>query len=592
MKNRYSLKISALVLLSIFFVTTIQGQCNLYEISLEEQVSQSSQIVEGKVISKQSFWDKNRQNIYTVNTVEVYKVFKGQNFETIEIITEGGVVGLEAEVVTPSLNLFTDDTGIFMLQSNDIEFSDENNSSLRKFKPFASVQGFYKYNLYGNEAINPFHKIEGISEHFYPIITNLTASNYNQVSTEFDINNLLNEIDQSNSTLDAVSISSFSPTTISAGTKSILTINGAGFGPNPGSVRFRNPDDGGATFLNALESQIVSWTPTQIQVEVPSKAGNGTFRVFDAIGFNALSSSSLTVNFAQINLESGGIAYQAQHYNQNGNGGMTWRMHSEFNNNAAAKASFLRAFESWVCETGVNWVNGAITSVDVAASDGTNVIRFDNGAELPSGVLGRNTTYFSGCSSGGVISWFVSELDIVFNDTTNWQFGPANASGAQIDFETVAVHELGHGHQLGHVIDTNKIMHFSVSNGVTNRILSVDDIDGGNFIQNRNTSNPVCGNGLMTDSACSLSIDDQFLSNNIKIYPNPTNSSLFIENSTDINLNSGAIYDISGRLITNINIGSNTNSLTSINVSAFSNGVYFLKLNSENASTTFKFIVE
>jgi hypothetical protein len=592
MKNKYFLKTCALVFFCTFFITTIQGQghCNLYEISLEEQVAQSSQIVEGKIIAKQSFWDKNRQNIYTVNTVDVYKVFKGQNFETIEIITEGGIVDLHAEVVNPSLELFIEDIGLFMLQANSIEFSIENTSSHRKFKPFASVQGFYKYDIYDNKAINPFHNIDGISEHFYTTITNLTSTEYSQV-TEFDIDDLLIGIDESNSTLDAVSITSFSPTTISGGTKSVLTINGTGFGPNPGSVRFRDPDDGGVSFINALNSQIISWTPTQIQVEVPSKAGTGTFRVFDAIGFNAFSTTSLTVNFAQINLESSGIAYQAQHFNQNGTGGMTWRMHSEFNNNAAAKASFLRAFESWVCETGVNWVNGAVTSVDQANLDGTNVIRFDNAAELPAGVLGRNTTYFSGCSSGGVISWFVSELDIVFNDTTNWQFGPANASGAQIDFETVAVHELGHGHQLGHVIDTNKIMHFSVSNGVTNRVLSADDIEGGNFIQDINTSNPVCGNGLMTNSECSLSVDDNFLSNNIKIYPNPAKTTLFIDNPTGISLNNGAIYDISGRLITNINSKLNNN-LTSINVSSLSSGIYFLKLNSENASTTFKFIVE
>ena len=590
MKNKYFIKICASVFFCTFFISVMQGQCNLYEISLEEQVAQSSQIVEGKVIAKQSFWDKNRQNIYTVNTIEVYKIFKGQSFETIEVITEGGVVDLQAEVVNPSLELFIEDIGLFMLQANNIEFSIENTSLLRKFKTFAATQGFYQYDIYDNIVINPFNRIEGISEHFYPTVTTLTSTDYSQV-TDFNIDNLLNGINESNSTLDAVSISNFSPTTISGGTKSILTINGAGFGPNPGSVRFRDPDDGGASFLNALDSQIISWTPTQIQVEVPSKAGSGTFRVFDAIGFNAFSSTALTVNFAQINLESGGIAYQARHFNQNGNGGMTWRMHSEFNNNTTAKASFLRAFESWVCETGVNWVNGAVTSVDQASLDGTNVIRFDNAAELPGGVLGINTTYFSGCSSGGVISWFVSELDIVFNDTTNWQFGPANASGAQIDFETVAVHELGHGHQLGHVIDTNKIMHFSVSNGVTNRVLSADDIQGGNFIQDISTSTPVCGNSVMTNSECSLSIDDNFLSSNISIYPNPTRATLFIDNQTGISLNSGSIYDISGRLITNINSNLN-NSLTSINVSTFSSGVYFLKLDAENASTTFKFIVE
>ena len=55
-----------------------QSQELLFEIPLSNQVENSSQIIEGKVISKQSFWDANQQNIYTVNTIEVYKVFKGE----------------------------------------------------------------------------------------------------------------------------------------------------------------------------------------------------------------------------------------------------------------------------------------------------------------------------------------------------------------------------------------------------------------------------------------------------------------------------------------------------------------------------------
>ncbi|MEZ4935058.1 MAG: hypothetical protein R2788_23365 [Saprospiraceae bacterium] len=52
--------------------------------------------------------------------------------------------------------------------------------------------------------------------------------------------------------------------------------------------------------------------------------------------------------------------------------------------------------ENWCNETNINISIGTNTSVDVAASDGTNVVRFDNN-ELPSGILGQTTSYYSGC---------------------------------------------------------------------------------------------------------------------------------------------------------------------------------------------------
>src|SRR5690606_8181220 len=274
--------------------------CNLYEISLEEQVAQSSQIVEGKVISKVSYWDKNRHNIYTVNTVEVYKVFKGNALNTLEVITRGGIVDLQAQVFDPSLDLSVEDVGIFTLYPNAIEFTEENSSSLRKFQTYSSLQGFYKYNIPENTVVNPFNNIDGISQ-FYNRITDLTNQTINSVSN-FDVNELIQQSDISNSTQGGFIIANFSPTTITAGTKSVLTINGGGFGATPGSVRFRDANDGGATFFIALASQIISWSDTQILVEVPSRAGTGTFRVYTSFGANVQSFTPLQIPYSHINV--------------------------------------------------------------------------------------------------------------------------------------------------------------------------------------------------------------------------------------------------------------------------------------------------
>src|SRR5690606_32023762 len=96
---------------------------------------------------------------------------------------------------------------------------------------------------------------------------------------------------------------------------------------------------------------------------------------------------SLLIPYSQINTPAqAGIEYPTQHFNENGDGGMTWRMNIEFLGNTAANNSFRRAFDTWVCETGINWEIGALTTSNVTAFDGTNIIRFDS--NLPAGTLG------------------------------------------------------------------------------------------------------------------------------------------------------------------------------------------------------------
>ena len=69
------------------------AQCMMIPLPLEQRVNQSELIVEGKVIAKQSYWDAKHQQIYTSNTVEVYKVLKGAiTTDKIEVLTEGGIV--------------------------------------------------------------------------------------------------------------------------------------------------------------------------------------------------------------------------------------------------------------------------------------------------------------------------------------------------------------------------------------------------------------------------------------------------------------------------------------------------------------------
>ena len=489
-------------LLSITLVVSIGigkyfAQCSMYEISLTQRIQNSDNVFEGSVVSSTSFWNSGHTLIYTSNIIDVYKEFKGKSSGSqIEIITEGGTVGDKMHVVEPSLHLNKGETGIFFTEPAKVSNPNTpfaNNALVA----YAGSQGFIKYDINKKNAADPFKNYSSIEAELYTRIES-ELKNKPLIVKPFDINASHKNINSNNSTETVPVINSFSPTTITAGTGSILTINGSGFGATQGAsfVEFKNADNAGTNYIQPDVSQYMSWSDAQITVKVPSKtsvqanAGTGTIQVTVASN-TAVSSGSLTIKYSEINLMYSSVLYQTDHADDNGSGGYTWQMFTGFDGNAAAKASFTRALNTWTCGTGINWGIGTTTSVDVIAADNINVVRFDIGAELPAGVLGRCSSYYSAC--GSPFNWSVNELDIVFDAAADWNYSTSAPTGSQYDFESVALHELGHGHQLNHVINTNDVMHYAISNAVSRRILNLDDLDAGNDLMSRSTVTNSCG---------------------------------------------------------------------------------------------------
>ncbi len=583
--------------LTLFFSSFngLYAQEMLREISLKEQIDNSTLVVEGEVISKTSFWSNNL--IYTSNTVKVYKVFKGTPVSTIEVITLGGTVDLEAMMVSSSLKLKTGTVGLFVLQSSDVVNQTTAKSPSNSYQPYSAIQGCYKYNLYDDVAINPFNKKKGISTAFYKEIISATGYNYVEVSS-FNTAELNKSLNQKSAL--APSITNFSPTTATAGTKTLVTINGTGFGATKGKVGFYEADEGGGAYINALDSQ-VTWSDTQILVQVPSGAGTGKIRVTDAASNPTISTTNLTVPYSELNVEydpgSGLRAYQTQHYGQSVAGGYEWRMYTDFFNDSdkpGARLAFEKALEDWRCTTKINWtIRSTPDPTDKTEKDSKNIIRFDNNAELASGVLGTCVSYWSGQSCNGTIEWYVSELDIVFDDDTTWIVDPGTPNILGYDFQSVALHELGHGHQLGHVINTNEVMHYNLALSEYSRVLSNDDINAGNDVQSRSVTSVCNLLDPMTNYAgtCSLSVEDDLLNDAVKIYPNPSNGTFYIKNGLKVNLQKATVYDMSGRLIYEMNL-SGTSETSSINLTGMAKGMYLVNIHSENAFVTKKLILE
>ncbi|WP_142784274.1 T9SS type A sorting domain-containing protein [Changchengzhania lutea] len=590
------------LMLLLFCVTGSQKlfSQSLIEIPIDKQIYNSNLIVEGKVVSQKSYWNAEKNNIYTSNTVEVYKVFKGNPVEFVEIITVGGVVGLRAQITTHSLQLTPSSQGMFILKQVGSDRIQSEGSISNSFETYSDSQGFYKYDVISNSVHNVFTSFKDIEKDFYPKVQDITKKTVLKIKNN---DNLARYKSSQNKSFKPVGISNISPTSIVAGEEKQLTISGSDFGNTKGKVSFRDADDGGASFIEALDSQVLSWNNTTIVVEVPSRAGTGEVRVIHATDATFDDSSQiLTVTHSEINVIDGGIAYPTQHVNENGSGGYTWQMFTDFDANTDAKNAFNRALDTWRCETKINWFVGAVTSVDAVGSttDGANVVRFDNGTELPDGTLGRCTYFISGCGTSPNINWFVSELDIVFDDGTNWYFGEGATPFVQYDFQSVALHELGHGHQLAHVIDNsaiidngNDVMHFNLQNGEFQRVLSSGNLAGGNSLMDRSTTQVPCsGTSVMTESTtCNLSVEEKQLEQAINMYPNPASGIIYIENSSSILLEKVMIYDISGRFISQFDIANGART-KSINLESVSAGLYFVNIHSNAAMITKKLIVK
>ncbi|MCA8832324.1 matrixin family metalloprotease [Hymenobacter pini] len=464
-----------------------ETHCLLLPLDAQVRASRATRIVEAEVLDAVSFRGQNGR-IFTRHQLRVFRQLKGLEQATLTLITEGGTLGLERQTLTNTLTLAPGEQGLFFLEPTAFAGVPVGSG----WQAYGSEQGFIRYNLSDATAAEPFRHYQLTDTGFY---TTVARSTPRDVQPNPALLAALRRVQQPALAKGAAPlITTLAPSSVTAGTSTVLTINGSGFGTvrGNGSVEFRNADDGGATYTKVNDDDYVSWTDTRIQVRVPSlsasrnPAGTGTVRVTSSDQVQAVSPGVVTIVYAATNVLDTNTNQRAvpAHRNDDGAGGMTFRFDPDFAANAAAAASWQRALATWRCQTGVNWTLGATRTKSGVSEDGENSVGFDGTGQLPTGVLGRTTSYYRGCyQAGGAVFFFVQEIDTQFDDATNWQFGTASPSVTQIDFESVAVHELGHAQQLSHLILPTAVMHYAIARGQRSRTLAANsDIAGGRYV--------------------------------------------------------------------------------------------------------------
>src|SRR5574343_170461 len=481
---------------------------SLYKIDLNEKLSNSSLIVEGKVIAQHSFWGPGNQMIFTSNQVDIYKVFKGRvSTRTIEVITHGGSVGLETIEASDLLSLQKNDIGTFMcFPTKSAIRSPLTNEVL--WDVYSSSQGFFKYGLATNGAAAPVVRYADVSNQLYPELSQKLGRAYENLKSDFNITNFKQAPNQPN----APNITGFSPTTVNGGAtidvaNNLLTITGSGFGTGSGSaaVLFDDANDGSGGSMSVVaynDPLVVSWSDAQIQVRVPSRAGTGSLQVRDAAGVVQTAAGTLTVTYAILSgsLSDGSttVTKEFNLMNDNGSGGYTYQYSSSTAGGgkdftaAVNKAIFERAVSTWREVSGLRFTEGASTTSQAIAADGVNIVVYDNtnaGAgitPMASGVLAVCYSRASMCLPIATNQVQRTEFDIIVRNepistgTTAFSLGPCPPMAnnfLEIDLETVILHELGHALNLAHINDTyegvsagqlnpGKLMNYAVVNSV------------------------------------------------------------------------------------------------------------------------------
>ena len=197
MKHKISILAVFLLVLCVNVVTA-----QLYEVSLDQKLQESTLIIEGKVIKSKAFRGHDG-HVYTAHDIQAFSVLKGSlqdlQDQKITVITYGGTLDEEAETWTHLLTLSKNDVGVFFLTATNRPIPNKNKAF---YEVYSSSQGFLKYTENDFQevvAIAPFNyhqknnllqNIRQSTGQFKPVFANDDESPEDVTGVEYSIKNV------------------------------------------------------------------------------------------------------------------------------------------------------------------------------------------------------------------------------------------------------------------------------------------------------------------------------------------------------------------------------------------------------------------
>ncbi|MEM6320546.1 MAG: matrixin family metalloprotease [Bacteroidota bacterium] len=499
--NSLSSKLIYYTFVLALFSTSLQA--TTHPISIDYRIEMARQIAFGKVVQQHAFWDDAKENIYTVHLIEISAYLKEfSNKKYVEIITMGGVVEDEAQVVFPNITLQNEQEYFFFLSHETAlvmgQQTNARTNQIPRYRPFASVQGILPYvhnhfiDYHTKQPVAAEQLVEKVEKQ-----TRFVAQRPNGHPFYFSKKDFPAKA-RSNNNIQLRNAANENATHFRAGTADEaeeLIIAGTGFGDEPGKVLFSNADFGGVGFIiSNYESDLVYWTDREIRVKIPPKAGTGSIKLLNKAG-REVGEAPISIDWAITPTYSSYKGFdthtrqQVKFLNRNESGGYSIEVNTTNGllDHTVALESFERALGKWQCATKINFTLDKTGTTKTFANDGHCVIQYSE--NLPLGVLGIATSRFkavaSSSCSGTKTLWYLKEFDIQFTPDYlmaagySWNFSSSQPLSQQFDFESIALHELGHAHGIGHVVNPTNVMYFGIANGESKKELDEAEIDAG-----------------------------------------------------------------------------------------------------------------
>ncbi|MDB5282312.1 MAG: Fibronectin, type domain protein [Bacteroidota bacterium] len=391
-------------------------------------------------------------------------------------------------------------------------------------------------------------------------------------------------------------IDNLDPLTITAGTFSILTITGTGFGCTPGKVLFPNANDGGLSMAHTENLDIQSWDDSQIKAWVPSRdadggcAGSGQIVVKTAGGStSSLSGASLHIPYAATNIRNStnNSAIYVGLISTDANGGYTFNFDNAMS--ADAIASITQAMNDWICQTGVNFTMGSGINTPVASpTDGKNSIFYGTTAN---GNAAETRAYAAGvlCTAHSPSSISLKDIDIIISNGIAFdEVNHTTPNAGHYTLLGVVRHEFGHASCLQENLNFGDLMYWQTySIGDPALPISFEDQSGGIYILTDVGPNQL--SSCYTTNVWAFPIGcptvnsvNNISSNpfNLSVNPNPFNESITIHAQvaqiTRIKVN---VYNVLGQSVATADYGLQGPLLNeSINLSHLSPDLYIIEI--------------
>lgn len=443
---------------------------------------------------------------------------------------------------------------------------------------------------------------------FFDEISMQGGSEYYQNGNFYDFLNVVaidSLITSWNSFISPV-IDSIRPIFINAGIFDTLYIYGNDFGNIKGEVFFANANKHyGTPLLTKAEDIDVSWSDNLIKVmlfstnsnrETPS---NGHVKIKKAITNDSTTSNDLLIVGFSIRNYRDNITNQSilpvLIDNDNTNS-FKFRLHQTITPNSDTADIIRNVLKQWRCKSGVNWELLNQTTNNIILRDyistiyftGTNLIIDSTTYALTFSFSFDSTTTTNSCIHNNQKYIYIEEVDMIFNGSNFDWFMTTNSNftdSTKVDFWTVALHEFGHAHTLGHInLDLPSTMYTFREDDDVSREIDIYSEFGAFWIMDTiELVSPNCGGAIIRNyTGCITSTNEVIEDYRFKIYPNPTNTYVVVEFENLQNYHNGTltIYDIYGQkvyqTVESITYGLNTKQIHEI--SNFNSGLYLVQL--------------